>query len=81
MEKRKLSKSKVTGKAKQDDEDSPLSVIVHVREPDYVPEWLSLRKRITSYIFTSDIKKEDLPKLEADDQVVSVAINEQLDQL
>ena len=81
MEKRKISKSKITGKTSADDAEPLLSVIVHVREPDYVPEWLSLRKRITSLIFTSDIKKGDLPKLEADDQVVSVAINEQLDQL
>ena len=78
MDKHKLSKSKVTGKAKKDDGDPMLSVIVNVREANYVPEWLSLRKRITTHIFTSDIKKEDLSKLESDDQVVSVSINEPL---
>ena len=71
----------MTGKAKKDDADPVLSVIVHVREANYVPEWLPLRKRITTHIFTSDIKRVDLPKLEADDQVVSVSINEQLDSL
>lgn len=81
MDKRKLSKSKVTGKAKQDDADPVLSVIVNVREANYVPSWLPLRKRITTHIFTSDIKKADLPKLEADSQVVSVSINEPLDSL
>lgn len=81
MDKRKLGKSKVTGKSKQDDADPVLSVIVNVREANYVPSWLPLRKRITTHIFTSAIKKTDLPKLEADIQVVSVSINEPLDSL
>jgi hypothetical protein len=81
MDKHKLSKSKVTGKAKKDDADQILSVIVHVREANYVPEWLTIRKIITTHIFTADIQKEDLPKLENDDQVVSVSINEPLNLL
>jgi hypothetical protein len=80
MEKRKLSKSKITGKTPPDDGEL-LSVIVNVREPDYVPAWVPLRKRITSHIFTTDIKKEDISKLEADNEVISVAINEQLNSL
>lgn len=81
MDKHKLSKSKVTGKASAGDAALVLSVIVHVREANYVPAWLPLRKRITTHIFTSDIKKADLPKLEADSQVVSVSINEPLNSL
>ncbi len=80
MEKRKLSKSKITGKTPSPDGEL-LSVIVNVREPDYVPAWVPLRKRITSHIFTTDIKKEDISKLEADNEVISVAINEQLNSL
>ena len=78
MDKRKIRQSKITGKASPGDGEPVLSVIVNVREPDYVPEWLSLRQRITAHIFTADIKKEELPKLEADSQVVSVSINEPL---
>lgn len=80
MEKRKLSKSKITGKTPSPDGEL-LSVIVNVREPNYVPAWVTLRKRITSHIFTTDIKKEDISKLEADNEVISVAINEQLNSL
>jgi hypothetical protein len=80
MEKRKLSKSKITGKTPPDDGEL-FSVIVQVREPNYVPDWVPLRTRITSHIFTTDVKKEDITKLEADDQVVSVAINQRMDQL
>jgi hypothetical protein len=80
MEKRKLSKSKITGKTPSPAEEL-LSVIVNVREPDYVPAWVPLRKRITSHIFTTDVKKEDISKLEADNEVISVAINQRMDQL
>ncbi|THU40448.1 hypothetical protein FAM09_11345 [Niastella caeni] len=81
MDKHKLSKSKVTGKVSANDANPVLNVIINVREPNYVPSWLSLRKKITANIFTADIKKTDLPKLEADGQVISVAINEQLNSL
>jgi len=81
MDKRKINKSKITGNLPPGDDDSMVSVIVHVHEPGYVPAWLSLRKRITEYIFTADIKRPELSKLEADKQVTSVSINEQLDSM
>lgn len=77
MEKRKLSKSKTTGKGASA-ATPELSVIVHVRKANYVPEWITLRSKITDLIFTADIKKGDLNKLEADEQVTSVSINERL---
>lgn len=80
MEKRKLSKSKTTGKGAVA-VGPELSVIVHVRKANYVPEWVSLRSKITDLIFTADINKADLNKLEADEQVSSVSINERLDSL
>jgi len=83
MEKRKLSKSKTTGRgaAAADDASPELSVIVHVRKANYVPGWVTLRQKITDLIFTADIKKADLDKLETDEQVTSVSINEQLDSI
>jgi hypothetical protein len=81
MDKRKLNKSKITGNVLPGDDNPMMSVIVHVREPAYVPAWLSLRKKITEYIFTAAIMKTDLSKLEADKQVTSVSINEQLDSI
>jgi hypothetical protein len=77
MEKRKLNKSKTTGKGASVI-NPELSVIVHVRKANYVPEWITLRSKITDLIFTADIKKVELNKLEADEQVTSVSINEQL---
>ena len=81
MDKRKINKSKITGKEESGNANQELSVIVQVREPNYVPNWISLRKKITEIIFTASIHKADLSKLEADDQVVSVSINERLDPL
>jgi hypothetical protein len=81
MEKRKLDNSKITGKRSAGDNNPMLSVIIQVREPNYVPDWLSLRKKITEYIFTAEIEGVDLPKLEADKLVDSVSINEQLDSI
>ena len=77
MEKRKLNKSKTTGKGAVA-VGPELSVIVYVRKANYVPEWISLRSKITDLIFTADINKADLNKLEADEQVSSVSINERL---
>jgi len=81
MDKRKINQSKITGKVPPGDNNPMLPVIIHVLEADYVPAWLSLRKRITAHIFTADVAKADLPKLEADEQVTSVAISEPLDLL
>ena len=81
MEKRKLSKSKISGKTPSPDGELLFGVIVQVHEPNYVPDWVPLRKRITSRIFTTDLKLSDITKLEADINVISVTINQQLDQL
>lgn len=81
MEKRKLSKSKVTGKTPSPDGELLFSVIVQVREPNYVPDWVPLRKRLSSLFFTTDLKLSDITKLEADNEVISVAINQRMDQL
>jgi hypothetical protein len=86
MEKRKLGKSKTTGKAEapnkaaaENNANAELSVIVYVRSAKYVPGWISVREKITDNIFTADITRADLAKLEADEQITSVSINQRLD--
>jgi hypothetical protein len=82
MEKRKLSKSKTTGKAESANNAKPeLSVIVYVRSAKYVPGWISVRERITDNIFTADITAAELAKLEADEQITSISINQRLDSI
>lgn len=82
MEKRKLDKSKTTGKAAASENVNPeISVIVYTRGANYIPEWISVREKITNNIFTADITKAELAKLEADEQITSVSINQRLDSL
>ncbi len=82
MEKRKLGKSKTTGKAASANDAKPeLSVIVYVRSAKYVPDWISVRERITDNIFTADISNAELAKLEADEQITSISINKRLNSL
>lgn len=82
MEKRKLGKSKATGKAPSTNKANPeISVIVYTRGANYVPGWIAVRQKITDNIFTADIREVDLAKLEADEQITSVSINERLDSI
>lgn len=81
MEKRKLNKSKLSGKLPPDDSTTAFTVMIEVSEPDYVPDWLNIRHRITHTIFTAEIRKADFSKLETDKLVVSFSINEQLDSI
>jgi hypothetical protein len=81
MEKRKLNKSKLSGKIPPDDASTEVLVMINCSEPGYAPQWLTVRHRITDTIFTAAIRKADFDKLEADERVVSFSINEQLDPL
>ncbi|OQP52692.1 hypothetical protein [Niastella populi] len=82
MEKRKLGKSKTTGKAASANKaKAELSVIVYVRSAKYVPDWIAVRERITDNIFTADISEAELAKLEADEQITSISINQRLNSL
>ena len=81
MDKRKINKSKLTGKVPPDDSSKEVLVMIHCSEPYYAPHWLNVRQRITDTIFTAAIRKADFEKLEADTLVVSFSINEELDSI
>jgi hypothetical protein len=81
MDKSKLRESKITGNSTgaTDNANPEFSVVVYVRAANYEPDYIALRKRITGYIFTANVTKKELDKLEADEQITSVSINERLD--
>jgi hypothetical protein len=53
--------------------DAPFSAIVKVDEPNYVPDCVTLRVRISPEIFTAQISPPDLELLEKDPRVVSIS--------
>lgn len=55
-----------------------VQVIVKVRKADYVPPAVTLRARIDEYLFTADVQADELPLVERDPQVVSLAANKKL---
>lgn len=81
MEKRNLTRSKISGAVSflKDNEKTP--VIINVKEANYVPNWLKVRNKITSFIFTSEVEKNDLAKLEEDQQVISISLNQRLNMI
>lgn len=81
MDKRKLNRSKISGKVPPGDANTEVLLMIEVSEPGYVPNWLNIRQRITHTIFTAAVMRADFAKLEADNMVVSYSINEELDQL
>jgi hypothetical protein len=74
MEKKKLVRSKVTGRAAAN-EGAAMSAIVNVREPGYQPAGVDIRKWIAADIFTANLLQPDLERLEKDSRVISVALN------
>ncbi|PSL33024.1 hypothetical protein [Chitinophaga ginsengisoli] len=81
MEKRNLIRSKISGAVSFLNENEKTSAIINVKEADYIPNWLKVRNKITSFIFTSEVKKDDLAKLEEDQRVVSISLNQQLNMI
>jgi len=55
-----------------------VQVIVKVRQAGYVPPAVRVRARIDEHLFTADIPANELPYLERDPQVLSVAANKKL---
>jgi hypothetical protein len=55
-----------------------VQAIVKVRKAGYVPPAVTLRTRIDEHLFTADVPASELPKLERNPQVVSVATNKKL---
>lgn len=55
-----------------------VQAIVKVRKAGYVPPEVILRARIDDYLFTADIPSDELPQLDRNPQVVSVAENKKL---
>jgi hypothetical protein len=76
MEKQKISKSKVEGKAGVTNHNGQFSVIVKVTRAGYVPAPLTLRSHINAYLFTADATKEAIQQLEKDAEVASVSISQ-----
>lgn len=81
MEKRNLIRSKISGAVSFLNENEKTSAIINVKEANYVPSWLKVANKITSFIFTSEIKKDDLVKLEQDQRVVSISLNQRLNMI
>ncbi|MBA3314954.1 MAG: hypothetical protein H0T47_16910 [Planctomycetaceae bacterium] len=55
-----------------------VQVIVKVRNAGYVPPAVTIRARIDEHIFTADVPAGELPQLESNPQVVSIAANKKL---
>ena len=49
-----------------------------IRKAGYEPPEVILRARIDDYLFTADIPSDELPQLDRNPQVVSVAENKKL---
>ena len=80
MEKKKLGKSKLEGYS-GGMKNSKFSVIVKVNKADYVPGFLTLRSKISPFVFTANATGEMIERLEKDKLVVSVSINNKLSML
>jgi len=59
-------------------DDEPVSVIVKVREPRYVPAGVTVRSRIDDEMFTASCRAGQLRELEKDARVESVALAQRL---
>ncbi|WP_207515716.1 hypothetical protein [Longitalea luteola] len=62
-----------------ENDNREVTLTIHVNVPDYTPDWLIVRHRITQTTFTAAVKKADFARLEADQMVDSFSINEELD--
>lgn len=81
MEKRNLIRSKISGAVSFLKENGKTPVVINVKEADYIPGWLNVRNKITSFVFTSEVEKDDLAKLEEDQQIVSISLNQRLNMI
>jgi hypothetical protein len=59
-------------------DDEPVSAIVKVREPNYVPSGVTVRSRIDETMFTTSCRAGQLRALESDPRVESVALAKRL---
>jgi hypothetical protein len=55
--------------------DEMVTVIVHVKEPNYVPPQVQVRARIDPMLFTATLPIALLSELEADPKVQSMALS------
>lgn len=58
--------------------DDRVLVLVKLREGAAKPAYITERSQISSQIFSAEITAKDLPRLEAEPDVESVALSEQL---
>lgn len=54
------------------------SAFVRVKKPNYVPDCVQLRVRLSPKLFTAQIEPPDLDQLEHDDLVVSISASKPL---
>ncbi|SFD64904.1 hypothetical protein SAMN05518672_102786 [Chitinophaga sp. CF118] len=76
-----MIRSKISGALSFQNENEITPVIINVKEANYIPNWLKVRNKITSFIFTSEVKKGDLVKLEEDQRVVSISLSQRLNMI
>ena len=76
MIKQKDTPSKISGYAAAFRDSGVLTVIiiVNVDQADYIPAGIYVRQKITPFIFTSEVKGEDLLRLDNDPRVISVEV-------
>ena len=78
MQKKKLAKSKLEGYSGEFKKDKKFSIIVRVSKADYMPDPLTLRTKISPFVFTADATAETIESLEKDKFVLSVSISDTL---
>jgi len=76
-----MTRSKISGAVSFQNENEMAPVIINVKEANYIPSWLKVRNIITSFIFTSEVKKDDLVKLEEDQRIASISLNQRLNMI
>lgn len=54
------------------------SAFIRVTKPNYVPDCVKLRVRLSPQLFTAQIKPPDLDQLERDDLVISISASKPL---
>lgn len=53
-----------------------MKIIVKVKEENYVPSYVQVRSKISSFIYTADIEDSMLESLKSDPKIVSVSVSE-----
>lgn len=71
MKRQKLQKGKLESGVAPLADDQVVAATIKVKEPDYVPEGVSVRSRIDEYFFTANTTANNFDKLSEDPLVES----------